>query len=146
MTTLKLTIKKRFFDMILSGEKTEEYREMKPFWVKRLAVDGTVNLDTRTIRFNEFRQFDQIQFFNGASYSPTFPNFTIKCNGIHVGTGHTAWGAEEGVTYFILLLGEVIQTSIKKGWDPAQVKTSSVIEKENSLWDRYFNIHNTANN
>lgn len=32
---LILPIKKKWFDMILSGEKKEEYREMKPYWEKR---------------------------------------------------------------------------------------------------------------
>ncbi len=29
---LHLTLKKTWFDMIASGEKREEYREMKPYW------------------------------------------------------------------------------------------------------------------
>lgn len=32
---LVLTIKKKWFDMILSGKKTEEYREIKPYWETR---------------------------------------------------------------------------------------------------------------
>ena len=31
MSTLHLTLKKQWFDMILSGEKTEEYRDIKPY-------------------------------------------------------------------------------------------------------------------
>lgn len=31
-----LPIKKKWFDMIASGEKKEEYREMKPYYDKRL--------------------------------------------------------------------------------------------------------------
>lgn len=34
--TLNLTLKKEFFDQILSGEKKEEFREVKPYWIKRL--------------------------------------------------------------------------------------------------------------
>lgn len=36
MTDLVLNLKKEYFDQIRSGEKTEEYREFKPFWIKRL--------------------------------------------------------------------------------------------------------------
>lgn len=36
MKTLTLSLKKKWFDMIASGEKTEEYREIKPYWEKRL--------------------------------------------------------------------------------------------------------------
>lgn len=33
---LKLVVKKKWFDMIVSGEKTEEYREIKPYWIDKL--------------------------------------------------------------------------------------------------------------
>ena len=33
---LCLPIKKKWFDMIRSGEKKEEYREIKPYWMNRL--------------------------------------------------------------------------------------------------------------
>ena len=36
MKTLDLVLKKKWFDMIASGEKTEEYREIKPYWESRL--------------------------------------------------------------------------------------------------------------
>ena len=32
---LTIPIKKEWFDMIKSGEKPEEYREMSPYWTKR---------------------------------------------------------------------------------------------------------------
>jgi hypothetical protein len=42
---LKLTLNKKWFDMILSREKKEEYREVKWHWIKRLTnqdADGNV--------------------------------------------------------------------------------------------------------
>lgn len=33
---LTLSVKKEWFDKIVSGEKTEEYREIKPYWASRL--------------------------------------------------------------------------------------------------------------
>lgn len=33
---LKLVVSKQWFDMIVAGEKTEEYRKIKGYWVKRL--------------------------------------------------------------------------------------------------------------
>ena len=36
MKTLHLTLKKKWFDMIASGKKKEEYREIKPYWFERL--------------------------------------------------------------------------------------------------------------
>lgn len=36
MKVLHLTLKKKWFDMIESGEKKEEYREIKPYWIRKL--------------------------------------------------------------------------------------------------------------
>ena len=33
---LTLAVSKEWFDMIVSGEKNEEYREIKPYWASRL--------------------------------------------------------------------------------------------------------------
>lgn len=33
---LTLTVSKQWFDMIASGEKAEEYREIKDYWIVRL--------------------------------------------------------------------------------------------------------------
>ena len=37
--TLHLTLKKKWYDMIASGEKKEEYREVKKYWIRRLIID-----------------------------------------------------------------------------------------------------------
>ena len=37
---LILPIKKKWFDMIASGEKKEEYREMKPYYTTRFHASG----------------------------------------------------------------------------------------------------------
>lgn len=34
---LTFNLKKEWFEKIKSGEKTHEYREVKPYWIKRLA-------------------------------------------------------------------------------------------------------------
>jgi hypothetical protein len=36
MNILHLHVKSKYFDEIASGEKTEEYRLFKPYWIKRL--------------------------------------------------------------------------------------------------------------
>lgn len=38
---LTLTVSKEWFDMIVSGEKTEEYRAPKSYWIKRLLVSNS---------------------------------------------------------------------------------------------------------
>ena len=37
---LTLTVRKKWFDMIVAGEKTEEYREIKPYWLRRITKDA----------------------------------------------------------------------------------------------------------
>ena len=44
-----LTVNKQWFDKILSGEKTEEYREIKPYWVARLFHNNSNIVDVRNL-------------------------------------------------------------------------------------------------
>lgn len=44
---LTLSVKKEWFDKIVSNEKKEEYRWIKPYWVARLFYDGACKLPTR---------------------------------------------------------------------------------------------------
>ena len=39
MRILTLNVKKEYFDAIKDGTKKEEYRLVKPYWIKRLAKD-----------------------------------------------------------------------------------------------------------
>ena len=48
---LTLTISKQWFDMIVAGEKTEEYREIKPYWVTRLFRNNSNIVDVRHLAF-----------------------------------------------------------------------------------------------
>lgn len=99
---LHLTLKKKWFDMILSGEKKEEYREYKYFWKRRLCVFPM------RVPWNVFKECDLIIFRNG--YSNNAPEIQIECKGIMLKTGNTEWGAEKGKEYFVLSLGEIINT------------------------------------
>lgn len=36
---LRLTVCKKWFDMIVAGTKNEEYREVKDYWAKRLTTN-----------------------------------------------------------------------------------------------------------
>lgn len=46
---LTLTVSKQWFDGIVSGEKTEEYREIKPYWVARLLQNNRNIVDVRNL-------------------------------------------------------------------------------------------------
>lgn len=78
-----LPIKKKWFDMIASGEKKEEYREMKPYYDKRL---GYLTVGTGKIAMVLLR--------NGYKYNSP----TIKCKcAVTIGEGQVGWGAEPNI-------------------------------------------------
>ena len=65
MKTLYLTLKKKPFEVMKSGEKKSEYRENSKWIRSRLFnKDGTK------------RKYDYVKFTNG--YGKTRPNFTVK--------------------------------------------------------------------
>ncbi len=94
---LHLTLKKKWFDMIASGEKKEEYREDSDHWRKRFLLRGVVP-DTRLFHFVKFR--------NG--YRPDSPTVTVEWLGLDVREGMPEWGAEPGKEYFVIKLGNII--------------------------------------
>ena len=82
---LILPIKKKWFDMIKSGEKKEEYREIKPYYTNRF-VNELMRKLNYGYRFEAegdiCRQEYQILFRNG--YKKNSPE--IKCNCVlHIG-------------------------------------------------------------
>ncbi len=109
---LTLQIKKKWFDMILSGEKQEEYREIKPYYTSRFKNIGMMpdplGIDEFDLihKSEEYRKFD-IKFRNG--YSNKSPYFIAK---VYLTTkcGKTEWGAEPDVKYYCLHIGEITET------------------------------------
>lgn len=101
---LILPIKRKWFDMIKSGEKKEEYREIKPYWTKRLnnefdrmlksIIPSNVERDLR-----KYPQWLTVRFRNG--YNQCSPEMICNCK-IKIGTGKPEWGAEPNKKYYIL--------------------------------------------
>jgi hypothetical protein len=114
MKALPKTLKKKWFDMIASGEKKEEYLEIKPFWINRLTWHeyhkrskfGLIRLYLNGVDVLR-RDFDIISTNNG--YQKNCPNIKWKHKGIRIGKGKPEWGAEAGKLYFILEIGELIK-------------------------------------
>ena len=91
--------------MILSGEKTEEYREKKPYWEKRFKKYfgwgyGPIseNEEEWGWRFHPGMK-KTIIFRNG--YGKNVPQFRAECT-ISEKTGRPEWGAEAGIVYYVL--------------------------------------------
>lgn len=120
MNILCLTLKKQWFDMIEQGIKLEEYREIKPYWIKRLIhnkeemssqmFDEMCNVLSRPLRsvddildfFEcEFKHFDNIVFSNG--YGHNVPKCWKDCYGITIGIGKKEWGAPDKPVFIIKL-------------------------------------------
>ena len=100
MKILKLVLKGKWYEMIESGQKTEEYREIKPYWIKRLCdeshVDKLGNLDCYI-----FNDYNVVKFSCG--YSNKVMCFEIKS--ISIGVGKSEWGAPIK-DVFIIKLGK----------------------------------------
>lgn len=100
---LTLPIKKRWFDMILSGEKTEEYREIKPYYISRFKTYIPDIGNVKIIRLKSGTGFipisDEIIFRNG--YSINSPSIKCKVE-INKGYGKEEWGANPNKKYFVL--------------------------------------------
>lgn len=93
-----LTIKKKWFDMIVSGEKKEEYREIKQYYKTRFN-----NLWAGSLIGGKAKR--HIRLRNG--YSKTSPSILTVCT-IDTGPGREEWGAEPGKEYYRLHIEEII--------------------------------------
>lgn len=114
--TLTLTIKKKWYDMILSGEKKAEYRDIKPFYISRFrnhfytyekGEDTQDSPPTNEGFLQAARKlniwFDAIILKNGYRKDSR----AMKISGVmHVETGKPEWGAEPGKEYFVLHIGQ----------------------------------------
>ena len=107
---LILPIKKKWFDMILSGEKKEEYREIKPYYTTRfinmlgLNISGQTEGGKRTLLKLQARNQFVVLFRNG--YSSSSPAFSAVCH-LTIGAGKEKWGAVAGVEYYVLKIDRI---------------------------------------
>ncbi len=104
---LTLPIKKKWFEMILTGEKKEEYRERTKYYKGRFfnLFDITDEYNGKLMNPFEENPEREIMFRNG--YSKDSPSFVAKCT-LSVGTGKEEWGAEPGKEYFVLTVKEIL--------------------------------------
>lgn len=115
MKTLVLPLKKKWFEMIKSGEKLEEYREINKYWSNRL-IFKDVFYDFESISMEEltksimdcsdtefFNDFSEVEFTCGyPRKDDTERRITFKNPSIRIGEGLEKWGAEKGKYYFII--------------------------------------------
>lgn len=100
MRILHLTLKKKWFDMIASGEKVFEYREYKPHWMSRLLGP------------NGSRSYDEVRFTNG--YGQHRPYVRVEFEGAVIMPGKycepdNGEPLEPEQKYFVIGLGKVLE-------------------------------------
>ncbi len=85
---LHLVLKHKWYDMIASGEKKVEYRDLKDYYRKKF--------------YN--KNYTHVVFHKGY----TNETMTFRIEGIGIGEGKPEWGAEPDKNYFKIVLGERI--------------------------------------
>lgn len=123
---LHLVLKSQWYDMIDSGIKTEEYREIKPYWEMRLldykALSDYVNENYEGEVAYKYilhtflqppiydaphmfpRGYKQVVFRRG--YHRDAPSMTFVIKDICFGKGRPEWGAPTDIEVFIIKLGK----------------------------------------
>ena len=101
---LRLTLKKKWFNMIASGEKKEEYREVKRHWIQRICNE--VEYETGGAWEDVFKKFTHVEFKNG--YAKNAPTMLVECKGISIGEAKPEWSDNWQGGVFIISLGALI--------------------------------------
>lgn len=111
MKILDLVLMGKWYDMIESGEKQEEYRQDKPYWRRRLLkcygwIDwckDAVQCDRCSIfRRSPWKDYTHVRFRRGY----TRRTLLFRLNGFAYGNGNPEWGAPAERDVFIIKFGE----------------------------------------
>ena len=122
MKTLHLPLKAKWYEMIESGVKTEEYREIKPYWAKRLCITRMQGIfsecenseccecllkDKVGLIFSDpitfYQKYDIVTFRFG--YTQKTMSYII--DDVVIGKGKPEWGAPNEEV-FVIKLGKRI--------------------------------------
>lgn len=130
MKTIHLNLHKKWFDMINSNQKKQEYRKISPYYCSKLLkvndevkplkwwkdffeFYGDASSKVIQVNINEmvftFRQYETATFSNG--YAKKRPLMIVAISAIEISTGFGDWGAMPNEKYFVLNLNEV-QSSV----------------------------------
>lgn len=116
---LTLTVSKQWFDMIVAGEKKEEYRTIKDYWTVRLydvfaknptkylrdkKISGDIDYLKLMIRCNHFiaKQYTHVLFING--YREDSPRIEKEIESITIGKPRKVYAPTSGLVLSFLSL------------------------------------------
>lgn len=132
---LQLSLKKQWFEMTKAGIKTEDYREITPYWAKRImlqeneylikmlsndaiehlchSLNSCETVDDRQFIFRNwrysFKEFaHNIMTLGYPKSTDTERILKLEHRGIYIGYGNPEWGAEPNKLYFIIKHGKII--------------------------------------
>ena len=120
MSNLQLSLTKKWFDLTKAGIKTEDYREITPYFAKRFLRYNDKKMSTSfwasLLIGKEFFEmfFDDISFekFDSNIMTLGYPKSTdserileLEHKGIEIREGNPDWGAIPGRKYFVILHG-----------------------------------------
>ena len=120
---LQLSLKREWFEMTKAGIKTEDYREITPYWIKRFLYahkeDMTTSGFIEYIQSKKSNQYyaDNFSFkkFSANIMTLGYPKSTdterilmLEHGGIEIRTGNPEWGAEPGKIYFVIKHGRIL--------------------------------------
>jgi len=111
---LYLPLKKEWYDMINAGIKTEEYREMTPYWRKRITDIESYLFEFNTLIMTgqpvPMKPYTHVHFTLGyPKKDDTERNMTFEIKSIEIDEGKEEWGAIPNKTYFVIKLGNKIK-------------------------------------
>lgn len=105
MKILDLPLKKKLYEMIENDIKTEEYREIKPYWIKRLCNNADklwqcADCDGLLMCSACFspKSYTHVRF----RYGYTKRTITREIESISIGYGKPEWGAPTDRQVFII--------------------------------------------
>lgn len=94
---MTFTIKKNWFDLIKSGQKKEEYRDLKYYYYVRVASLVGASDYKKLTEKKEKVPFNKLKLRHG--YGKDSPSIIVS-GYISIGKGLPEWGAEPGKDYF----------------------------------------------
>lgn len=96
---LHLVLKKKWYEMQECGEKTEEYRDITPYWCKRfLGFDSALFSYRYNYQSCNMKEYTHVCFH----YGYTQRCFINRIDSITIGRGNPEWGAPTDRDVFII--------------------------------------------
>lgn len=90
---LELVLKTKWYDMIDSGEKLEEYRDISDFWCVRIFKEPFTN--------NMEHKHDKVRFSLG--YAKNRKQMIFEIDRVSIGSANPKWVDNNGAFYIIHL-------------------------------------------